>query len=82
MVVPCQLVVPVWSPEGVSGVGGLRSPEGMSWIGGSFLHCKGPPWEPRTSAFYDVVLFKRESWRRVLEGINVWCGENPLEDEI
>ena len=51
MVVPCQLVVPVWFPEGVSRVGDLGSPEGMSWVGNSFLHCKGPPWEPRTSVF-------------------------------
>ena len=41
-----------------------------------------PPWEPRTSFFHDAVAFEMGSWRRVLEDINVWCGENPLEVKI
>ena len=84
MVVPCQLVVPVWSPEGVSGAGDLGLTEYVRGVGGSFLHCKSPlgaPYKPfsrcgslqkgeleESSRWYKCVV-----WRKSFRGqyINV-----------
>ena len=66
--------------EGVSGAGGLGSPDYGGLV--ALSSTVSPPWEPRTSFFHDAVVFEMGSWRKVLDGINVWCGENPLEVKI